>query len=331
VPYPKIELHVHLEGTVRPELLLRIARRNDVRLPVDTEDDLRRLYEFRDFAHFIEIYSLTINALRTERDFREVVLAYAAEAKAHGAVYLEAIFGPTDAVRAGASWEAVFAGYCDGAQQAWEEHGVRVNLTPDIARQYTMQEAEQVGLHAARFRDRGVVGLGLGGLEAEHPPEPFERIFAQARADGLASVPHAGEAAGADSVHGALGALAAHRIRHGVRAIEDRGLVRELADRRTVLDVCPISNLRTRAVATLDEHPLPELVSAGVPCSLSTDDPAMFDTDLGREYQDATTRWSLSPRLFYDAAVEGALCDEPTRAWLRDIGNSHDWSAPDQR
>jgi aminodeoxyfutalosine deaminase len=113
--YPKIELHVHLEGTGRPGLLLRIARRDDARLPVRTERELRELYRFRDFQHFIEIYTLTVNALRTERDFREVVCAYAAEAKAHGAVYIEAIFGATDAVRAGASWEETFTGYCDGA------------------------------------------------------------------------------------------------------------------------------------------------------------------------------------------------------------------------
>jgi aminodeoxyfutalosine deaminase len=325
VTYPKIELHVHLEGTVRPELLFRIARRNDVRLPVQTEVELRELYRFRDFRHFIEIYTLTVGALRSERDFREVVTAYAAEAKAFGAVYLEAIFGPTDAVRAGASWQETFAGYCDGAQQAWEEHGVRVNLTPDIGRQFTLEEAEQVAAHAIRFRDRGVVGLGLGGLEAQFPPEPFERIFAAARAAGLASLPHAGEAAGAASVAGALETLGAHRIRHGVRAVEDPGLVNELAGRRTVLDVCPISNLRTGVVASLDEHPLPQLIASGVLCSLSTDDPAMFDTDLAREYEAAVDRLGLDPRGFYEAAVEGAICDDATRVWLHELGAAHEW------
>lgn len=317
--YPKIELHVHLEGTVRPDLLRRIARRNDVRLPAGLR------YAFRDFAHFIEMYTLTVTALRSERDFREVVVAYAAEAASHGAVYLEAIFGPTDAVRTGTSWDEVFSGYCDGARQAWEEHGVQVNLAPDIGRQFTLEEAQLVGRYAARYRDRGIVGLGLGGLEAEFPPEPFERIFAEAGAAGLASLPHAGEVAGARSVRGALGALGAQRVRHGIGAIEDPGLVRELADRRVVLDVCPVSNLRTGAVRSLDEHPLPQLVAAGVPCSLATDDPAMFDTDLGREYDEATNRWSLSPRSFYAAGVEGAVCDDATRERLREIGERFAW------
>jgi aminodeoxyfutalosine deaminase len=325
LPYPKIELHLHLEGAVRPELLLRIARRNGVRLPVDDVDGLTSLYEFRDFPHFIEVYLLTVGALRTERDFREVVTAYAAEAKAHGAVYVEAIFGPTDSVRAGATWDEVFSGYCDGAQAAWEEHGVRINLTPDIARQFTLEEAEQVGRYAARYRDRGIVGLGLGGLEAEHPPGPFAPIFAEARAAGLASVPHAGEVAGPASIRGAIDALGADRIRHGIRAVEDDALVRDVADRRLVLDVCPISNVHTRAVASLDAHPLPHLHRAGVRCSLATDDPAMFGTDLGREHDEAVRRWAIDPRDFYDAGVEGAVCDDATRTWLRDIGERYDW------
>jgi aminodeoxyfutalosine deaminase len=141
-------------------------------------------------------------------------------------------------------------------------------------------------------------------------------------------VPHAGEAAGAPSVRGALDELHADRIRHGIRAIEDRGLVAELAGRGTVLDVCPLSNLRTGVVRSLEEHPLPQLVAAGVQCSISTDDPAMFDTDLTRDYE-AAAALGLSPRAAYDAGLAGALCDEATREHLRRIGESHDWTAPE--
>jgi aminodeoxyfutalosine deaminase len=179
---------------------------------------------------------------------------------------------------------------------------------------------------AAAYRDRGVVGIGLGGLETEYPPELYERAFALARSEGLASVPHAGEWVGAPSVRGALESLGAHRIRHGIRAEEDPGLVRELAARRIVLDVCPISNLRTGAVGTLAEHPLPRLLRAGVRCSISTDDPAMFDTDLGRDYE-AACSLGIEPRVFYEAGVEGALCDEETRTWMRGIGDEFDWKA----
>jgi aminodeoxyfutalosine deaminase len=324
--YPKIELHVHLEGTVRPATLLEIARRNDYALPAETEEGLAELYDFRDFAHFIDVWILTTNALRTAEDFRQVVVDYAAEAASHGAVYLEAIFSPSERVRRGVGWNEIFDGYCDGAQEARELHGVEVRLTPDIVRGFPLDEAEQVVRYSARYRDRGVVGVGLGGLEAEYPPEPYEPVFALARELGLASVPHAGEVAGPPSVRGALEELGADRLRHGIRAAEDPGLLREIADRRIVLDVCPISNLRTRAVSTLDEHPLPQLVAAGARCSISTDDPAMFGTDLSQDY-DAAVSLGLEPRDAYDAGLEGAVCDEKTKARLREIGETFDWGA----
>jgi aminodeoxyfutalosine deaminase len=329
-PYPKIELHVHLEGTVRPHTLLEIARRNDYALPADTVEGLAELYAFRDFRHFIEVWILTTNALQTEADFRQMVVDYAAEAKAHGAVYFEGIFSPAERVRRGISWEAVYEGVCAGAQEARELHGVEVRLTPDIPRGFTQEEARATVEWAARYRDRGVVGVGLGGLEAEFPPEPFADVFRLAKSLGLGSVPHAGEVAGAASVRGALEALGADRLRHGIRAEEDPGLVRELAGRGIVLDVCPLSNLRTGAVRSLAEHPLPRLVAAGVRCSISTDDPAMFGTDLTQDYE-AAASFGLDPRSFYEAGVTGALCDEETRARLRQTGEAHVWADPSSR
>ena len=194
--FPKIELHVHLEGTVRAGTLLQIAGRNGVPLPASSVEGLAALYEFRDFAHFLEVWLMTTGALRTERDFRQVVVDYAAEAAGLGAVYIEGIFTPAEAVSRGAGWDEVFTGYCDGAQQAAEQHGVRVRLTPDIPRGWPLDAAELTARYAVTYRDRGVVGLGLGGAEAEYPPQPYARAFAIARDGGLGSVPHAGEAAG---------------------------------------------------------------------------------------------------------------------------------------
>jgi aminodeoxyfutalosine deaminase len=325
--YPKIELHVHLEATVGPQTLLEIARRNDYALPADTVEGLAGLYRYRDFRHFIEVWVLTTNALRQEADFRQMVADYAAEARGHGAVYIEGIFSPAERVRRGVGWEELFDGVCDGAQQAREEYGVEVRLTPDIPRGYSLDEALETVRWASRYRDRGVVGVGLGGLEAEYPPEPYERAFALAKSEGLASVPHAGEVVGPASVRGAIEALGADRLRHGIRASDDAGLVREIAGRGIVLDVCPISNLRTGAVASLADHPLPRLVAAGVHCSISTDDPAMFDTDLTRDYE-AACAFGISPSTFFEAGLRGALCDEATRARLREIGDSYDWDGP---
>ena len=318
-PFPKIELHVHLEGTVRPETLREIAQRNDYPLP----DDLESRDEFRDFSHFLEAFVLTTGALQHYDDFRQLVVAYAAEAKEHGAVYLEAIFAPR--ILHGIDTDEVFGGYCDGAQEACELHGVEVRLTPDIPRVYTLEDALTTARYAVKYRDRGVVGIGLGGPEDGHPPEPYADAFALAREGGLASVPHAGEGAGAESVRGALETLGADRIRHGIRAVEDTGLVAELAGRGTVLDVCPISNLRLGIVRSLEEHPLPQLVAAGVRCSISTDDPAIFDTNLTRDYE-AAASLGVSPRAAYEAGLAGALCDDETRARLQRIGESYDWA-----
>ncbi|HET8652337.1 MAG TPA: adenosine deaminase [Gaiellaceae bacterium] len=324
--FPKIELHVHLEGTVRPETLLEIARRNDYALPADTVEGLSRLYEYRDFAHFIEVWILTTNALRTHDDFQQVVVDYAEEAARHGAVYLEAIFSPAERARRGVNWDETFAGYCDGIEAARERHGVVVRLTPDIFRGATPEEAEQVVRCSARYRDRGVVAVGLGGLEADYPPETYADAFALVREEGLGSVPHAGEVAGPASIRGALGALGADRIRHGIRAVDDPALVDELRERGIVLDVCPISNLRTGAVPSLEQHPLRELAAAGVRCSISTDDPAMFDTDLTRE-NEAAARLGVDPQTAFANGVAGALCDETTRERLRSIGESFDWGS----
>ena len=325
VEFPKIELHVHLEGTVRAPTLLEIARRNDVALPADTAEGLAGLYEFTDFAHFIKVWTLTTSALRTAADFRQVVVDYAAEAAGHGAVYIEGIFSPAEPVARGASFDEVFTGYCDGAQEARELHGVHVRLTPDVTRELGPAAAELTATYAVTYAGRGIAGLGLGGSEAEYAPEPYARAFDIARSGGLGSVPHAGEVAGPASVRGALEALHADRLLHGIRAIEDAGLVRELADRGTVLDVCPISNLRTRVVSSLAEHPLPALVAAGVACSVSTDDPAMFGTDLSADYA-AALELGVAPADCYAAGVRGALCDESSRERLARIGAEFDWS-----
>jgi aminodeoxyfutalosine deaminase len=324
VTFPKIELHVHLEGTVRPETLLEIARRNDYALPADTVEGLAPLYDYRDFAHFIEVWILTTNALRTEDDFRRVVVEYAEEAAGHGAVYLEAIFSPAERAARGVDHHEMYSGYCDGAQQARELYGIEVRLTPDIYRGATTDRALREVDYSVKYRDRGVVGVGLGGLEVEYPPEQYAAVFERVRAEGLGSVPHAGEVAGPASIRGALDALGADRIRHGITAVEDPALVEELRDRGIVLDVCPISNVRTGAVPSLERHPLRELADAGVRCSISTDDPAMFDTDLEREYE-AAAKLGLHPRAAYENGVAGALCDDETRERLRSIGESFDW------
>ncbi len=223
---PKIELHVHLEGTIRARALLDIAQRNGVQLPADNETELAKLYQFKDFEHFLELWLMTTRAVQTEEDFRQVVVDYAAEAVGHGAVYIEGIFTPAERVAGGTSWDAVFTGFCDGTAQAKETYGVEIRLTPDIPRNLGLEVAVETARYAIKYRDRGIVGIGLCGPEASWPPEPFERAFRMAKDGGVGSVPHAGEVSGPESIWGAIGVLEADRIRHGIRAIEDRSLLR---------------------------------------------------------------------------------------------------------
>jgi aminodeoxyfutalosine deaminase len=317
-PYPKIELHVHLEGAVSPAALIACAKRNDFALPVQTVEELAEYMRFRDFEHFITAWMATTRALRTEQDYRELVVDYAARAQAQGAVYLEAIFSPSDKASVGVDQQVVFEGFCNGAQEAREALAIEVRLTPDITRGVSQELARETAELAVRYRDRGVVALGLGGLEAQYPPEQYADAFAIARAGGLASVPHAGEVAGPASIRGALDVLHADRIRHGVRAVEDPGLLRELADRRLVLDVCVLSNVCLSVVPSVEAHQLPQLLAAGVPCTVNTDDPTFFSCDLEAEHA-AARLLGADPRALFEAGVAGALCDEATKQSLRAV------------
>lgn len=294
--------------------MLAIAKRNDQSLPATTVEELNALYEFTSFQHFLEVWTLTTNCLRTGDDFRRVVVDYSAEAASFGAVYLEGIFSPAERVQRGVGWDEIFTGYAEGAVEARERFGVEVRFTPDLHRQLPPDLSEECAKVAVRYRDRGVVGLGLGGAEGARPAEPYRRAFEIARDGGLGLVPHAGEAAGSESVREIL-TFDPDRIRHGIRAVEDPAVLREIVDRGVVLDVCPTSNLRTGAVRSLGEHPLPALRAAGARCTINTDDPAMFSTDLGAEFEIAA-KLGVSPAEAFAAGVVGALCDDATRASL---------------
>jgi aminodeoxyfutalosine deaminase len=320
VTEPKIELHVHLEGAIRPHTLLEIARRNGETLPADTVEGLESLYRFTNFAHFIEVWILTTNCLRTRTDFHQVVVDYAEEAAGFGAVYLEGIFSPGERMERGVDPDELFRGYLDGADEALERFGVTVRFTPDIHRGLDPAVAEAVARLCITYADRGVVGLGIGGMEVQRPAADFKPAFDIVRMEGLAVVPHAGEAAGPESIREVL-TLDPDRIRHGIRAAEDPALLAEIVDRGIVLDVCLTSNLRTGVVKDLAEHPLPALRAAGALCTINTDDPAMFGTDLGHEFQLAASL-GVSAADAYAAGVAGCVCDDVTRAMLAEIGRS---------
>lgn len=316
--YPKIELHVHLEGAIRPPTLFALAAKNGMKLPVDTLPELERFYEFTDFNHFIDVWTVTTDVVCDADDFRRVVVDYAREAASHGAVYLEGIISPGQYYVRGIEGRAFFEGFTDGIQQAREETGVEVRLTPDVDRNRPLDLSLQIVRDALPFRDRGVVGIGLGGRERSRPASAFTELFALARDGGLAAVPHAGEDDGARSVREAVELLGAARIRHGFRAIEDPDLVAELIERQIVLDVCPTSNLRTRVVPRWEDHPLPELIASGLALTINTDDPAMFGTDLTTEHELALGA-GATPQALFRAGILGQQAGDGIGNWLRGI------------
>ncbi len=281
---PKVELHVHLEGSIRPQTLLELARRNAVPLPAQDEAGLREFYRFRDFDHFVTVYLTIISCLRTRDDYRLIAYQFGADMARQNVRYAEVTFTPETNVRSnGLPFDEVLAALNEGRAQAAAKFGVRFQWVLDISRNLR-ETAMPVARWAASAGDRSVVALGLGGPEVGYPPELYAEAFDYARAAGLHRVPHAGELAGPASVWGALHALHAERIGHGVRSAEDPTLVAYLREHQIPLELCPTSNLCLGVVPSYQAHPIRRLWDAGVYVTVNSDDPPLFDTDLVREY-----------------------------------------------
>jgi adenosine deaminase len=282
---PKVELHVHLEGSIRPATLLTLAERNGVALPAQDLEGLRAFYRFTDFDHFIRVYMTISGCLQTVADFSLIAHEFGADMARQKIRYAEVTFTPhTNVVNTGLSFDEILAGLNEGRKRARAEFGVEFRWVLDIARM-DPDSRHQVARWAASAVDRGVVGFGLGGSERDYPPEWFADAFDVAREAGLHSVPHAGEVAGPESIWGALDLLGAERIGHGVRSVEDPALVDHLRERQIPLEVCPTSNLCLGVYATYEAHPVRWLWDQGLYVTVNSDDPPMFNTDLVREYQ----------------------------------------------
>lgn len=295
---PKAELHVHLEGAIQPSTVLTLARRNHIDLPAHDETTLRQQFTYRDFDHFIEIFLMVIRCLKTVEDYELIVYEFGAEMARHNVRYAEVTFTPSTHHRFGIAHETYFSGLQRGRARAQADFGVTINWIFNIVRQWidpslTEPMADYVTSVAIEGKNDGVVALGLAGAEKGAPPERFAPCFERARAAGLHSVPHAGELAGPGSIWGALHALGAERIAHGVRAIEDPALVDYLVNQRIPLDITPTSNVQLGVCSTYEAHPLPQLYAAGASITVSGDDPALFNTTLSDELALLATPFGL--------------------------------------
>lgn len=272
---PKAELHVHIEGTLEPEMMFALARRNGVGLPYASVDEIREAYRFENLQSFLDLYYQGMAVLREEADFYDLARAYLRRARAENVVHAEIFFDPQAHTRRGVSFETVIGGLHRAGRDAAAEFGITSKWILCFLRDLPAAEATATLKQAMPYRDR-IAGIGLDSAEAGHPPGQFAEVFAKARAAGLSPVAHAGEEGPAAYVREALDALGATRIDHGIRALEDDALTERLVRDGVPLTVCPLSNVRLRVVPDMAAHPLKTMLKRGLMATVNSDDPAYF-------------------------------------------------------
>lgn len=316
---PKAELHVHLVGSASMDTVLKLARRHPHRGVPTEPDALRQFYEFTDFAHFIQVYIKVNSLVTTGADVTALVTGLAADLARNNVRYAEVTVTPIPHVLMGIDPDELTEALTAGRLAARERFGVELAWVFDIPGGLELFDGLGTVLWVLHHRPEGTVGFGLGGAEEGIPRERFVRSFGMARDAGLRLVPHAGETTGPETIWSALRNLNAERIGHGTSAVSDRELLAYLAANGIPVEVCPTSNLCTRAVPSLAEHPLPRLLEAGVPVTLATDDPGMFHTDLNREYLLCHEHFGLGRSELADLArtgVRAAFCDDELKRSL---------------
>jgi len=282
---PKAELHVHHVGSAAPDTVARLAARHpDSPVPADPEA-LAEYFTFTDFAHFIEVYLSVVDLLRTPEDIWTLTHEVGRDLAAQNVRYAELTMTPYTSIARGIAAEAYVEAIEDARHAAERDFGLRLQWIFDIPGESGIPAADVTLDTALRLQPDALVGFGLGGPEIGVPRPQFAPHFAQARAAGLHSIPHAGESTGPETIWDSLEHLGAERIGHGIAAAQDPQLMARLAADGIALEVCPTSNVRTRSVPSLEEHPLPTLVEAGVTVTINSDDPPMFGTTLNREYE----------------------------------------------
>lgn len=281
---PKAELHLHIEGSLEPELMFELAQRNGVAIPFDSVEAVRAAYDFSNLQDFLDIYYAGAEVLRTEEDFHDLALAYFRRAAADNVRHAEIFFDPQTHTDRGIPFAVVADGLLAGMARAEAELGVTSKLILCFLRHLDEEAAFATLKSAEPWLDR-IIGVGLDSSEVGHPPSKFERVFARARDMGLKLCAHAGEEGPPAYVHEALDLLHVDRIDHGNRAMEDAGLIRRLADARMTLTVCPLSNLKLCVVHDLAAHPVPEMLRQGLHVTLNSDDPAYFGGYVNDNYR----------------------------------------------
>ncbi len=290
---PKAELHLHIEGSLEPELMFELAQRNAVAIPFASVEDVRAAYAFSNLQDFLDIYYQGMGVLQTEQDFHDLTAAYLARANADAVRHVEIFFDPQGHTTRGVAFETVIAGITRALDDAAASYGMTSKLIMCFLRHLSEADAEATLDEALPFLDR-IDGVGLDSSEVGHPPAKFERVFARARGLGLKIVAHAGEEGPPAYVHEALDLLKVDRIDHGNRSLEDPALVARLAAQGMTLTVCPLSNLKLCVVDDTAHHPLKRMLGAGLRATVNSDDPSYFGGYVNANYQAVADALDLS-------------------------------------
>lgn len=323
---PKVELHVHLEGSIPLDALWQLIQQYGGDAQVPSLDAIVERFTYRDFPHFIETWVWKNRFIRTPADFTFIAEAVARDWAAQHIHYVEAHYSPTDFARHGISIGDITTAIRRGLDRVPD---INVKLIADVVRDSSVSQAMHTLETVAELRDYGVIGIGLGGSEQSHPPEKMTTVFARARQLGLHTTVHAGEAAGAPSIWGAIHTLHAERIGHAARATEDPSLCAYLRQTQLPLEMCPLSNMRTGVVATFADHPVVEFIRQGMLVTINTDDPKMFNNTLADEYTLLMTQGGLHEAdicTLIDNAIRASWLSDTEKSTLRTQLHTHsDW------
>src|SRR4051794_16251956 len=291
---PKCELHIHIEGSLEPELMFALARRNDIRLPYESIDALREAYQFTELQDFLNVYYQGMSVLITERDFFDLAWAYLERAHADNVRHVEMFFDPQGHTSRGVAFETVVNGLHRACREAGDKLGISASLIMCFLRHLDEADAERT-LDAALAHQAKIIGVGLDSSERGHPPGKFKRVFNRAHDAGFHCFAHAGEEGPPSYVWEALDLLGVRRIDHGNRALEDAVLVGRLAREKIPLTVCPLSNLKLRVVGDLKHHPLRDMMQKDLLVTLNSDDPAYFGGYVNDNYRALEKSITLTP------------------------------------
>lgn len=321
---PKAELHLHLEGTLEPEMMLDIARRNGIRIKYDTAGEIRKAYEFANLQEFLDIYYTGAQVLLKEQDFYDVTRAYLQKATQQNVKHAELFFDPQTHTERGVPFETVLSGITRARQESRAETGMTSHLIMSFLRHLPERSALET-LNTALPYLEYITGVGLDSSEKGHPPSGFRRVFDKARELGLMTFAHAGEEGPPEYVRDAIGILQVSRIDHGNRSSEDPELMELIKKLKIPLTMCPLSNLRLKVVTSLRNHPLKKFLDMGILVTVNSDDPAYFGGYIHENYTAIAEALQLSREEIRQLAVNSFLAsvmDDQTRThWIREIGN----------